>query len=974
MLLGAAVVLALLAAIEGAARLVTRELALEEVHSDPFFGFFGLATFFERDPESAGWMRSQGGLGSTMLEERFALRPREDRLRLFCLGGSVTASPYPGFFERFLVDDLGLGGRVEVVGAGYKGMGTSRLLFMEREVLGYGPDLLVVSTGHNEALEQNFYRPLLERSSGVLATQAALRGSRAVGLMRWGARALLPELAPRRAVSPMDLDMRQRPMLAPPQSPVLRPPLGSVLDNYRRNLVSIVGMARESEVPLVLLELVTENPVHKGGHFPAWPDLLPRPTNDLFWGTPYRVVGADEKAPLGPGEGLLTLARGLNELEEGRAEQALALVRAARRDLPVGSPALFWEARCLEALGDHRGARACDRQARRRLDAERSTAEKNALLRGIAGVAAIPILDMPLCLAAAERELGDPYGSALFADHVHLTTFGYAYFGEAAGAFVEPLLARLDAPPPPSSAAAADTGTGARLERLARALDGLEQDHLRDPEGLRERAEPLARAEVHRSWARDPEGAPLLRRGWELEEDALVLAAIQRGLAVGGDSSCVDLVRAGVRHRSAAVRREAIEAAGRLGLVELGPLLLEGLAEEEPGCRRAIVAALGELCEVRARPALFDLAAELADAPSDRPVALLVACVVALGDLGTPEPAALAPGGTASTSVLLDLLIGLVGHPDARVARAAMWSATRLLRPHSGVLPGQPATIAARPGRLPWVAVPIPADPRAATTSATASLRHAAATPPPPALVSRIAGHLGSAKPTLRRSAFATLATIGGQTAHDALFAAPLPEDRDELAALVAAQSHLVAPADIPWLLELLAAPASEQRLSAALHLWRFPDPAVRAALRTALEREVADPELQVAMLVSLARAGADDVTPRLGVLLDDYLEQGDDSWMGQRNMRWVIETLGVLRDVPSMPLLARIAGDPVVVDELRSEAVWALGRIGPGDWIEIAAAALPGASFHRTLITLGALLRVASPAEVEALARRALS
>jgi len=90
--------------------------------------------------------------------------------------------------------------------------------------------------------------------------------------------------------------------------------------------------------------------------------------------------------------------------------------------------------------------------------------------------------------------------------------------------------------------------------------------------------------------------------------------------------------------------------------------------------------------------------------------------------------------------------------------------------------------------------------------------------------------------------------------------------------------------------------------------------------------------------------------------------------------MRWVIETLGVLRDVPSMPLLARIAGDPVVVDELRSEAVWALGRIGPGDWIEIAAAALPGASFHRTLITLGALLRVASPAEVEALARRALS
>ncbi|MDP6763400.1 MAG: hypothetical protein QF860_11115 [Planctomycetota bacterium] len=235
-------VLLLLALAETVSRVAIDRLDLPAVEADPFFGFFGFQTFFEAEDVGPGERlrtRPSNVDDSMMRALAFQRRARPGDLRIVCVGGSVTRAEFPFHMGDVLGAGAGHPGvappaphhEIEVVNAGFGGMGSTRLLLLVRELLGYDTGLLVISSGHNEFLERNFYRPLLERGPWVLRAQSILYRSAAARLLRAGLRPVraLVGADPDEAVSPLYRDMENRPFpgreggAAPSHGPIREP-------------------------------------------------------------------------------------------------------------------------------------------------------------------------------------------------------------------------------------------------------------------------------------------------------------------------------------------------------------------------------------------------------------------------------------------------------------------------------------------------------------------------------------------------------------------------------------------------------------------------------------------------------------------------------------------------------------------------------------------------------------------------------
>jgi tetratricopeptide (TPR) repeat protein len=173
-------------------------------------------------------------------------------------------------------------------------------------------------------------------------------------------------------------------------------------ENYRANLMDITATARDAGVPMVLCGLVSNER-----------DIVP-------------MVSAHREG-LSPDD----LARWKERFEQGTSarlreewEAALDAFQAAVQIDDTHAETVYWQARCLEALGATDTAREVYRRARD-LDALRfrATVEFSRVVRDVAAESGFPFVDTTAVFEAASPE--GLIGWNLMTDHVHPTSDGH---------------------------------------------------------------------------------------------------------------------------------------------------------------------------------------------------------------------------------------------------------------------------------------------------------------------------------------------------------------------------------------------------------------------------------------------------------------------------------------------------------------------------------------------------------------------
>jgi len=148
---------------------------------DPFAGFSRLAPTFTRRVDADGVARMVASTEPEAATRRFLADKPSNGFRVFVFGGSTEAgTPYgydysfAEFLRRLLTSALP-DRAIEVVNCAAPGYASRRLLYLAEEVAAYRPDLFIVSTGHNELIEQRLYAHLFDYPIWVFELQQSLR-------------------------------------------------------------------------------------------------------------------------------------------------------------------------------------------------------------------------------------------------------------------------------------------------------------------------------------------------------------------------------------------------------------------------------------------------------------------------------------------------------------------------------------------------------------------------------------------------------------------------------------------------------------------------------------------------------------------------------------------------------------------------------------------------------------------------------
>lgn len=334
--------------------------------------------------------------------------------RICVMGGSAAMGfPYRinGSFPMFLQSILNTvceGRTFHVVNVGVSAVGTYSLRERIEEVLGYGTDMVVIYSGHNEfygAYGAASAIPLSSRRPITLA-QLWLRRRRLSMVMA----DLVAQFAPR----PPERALKQH--LA--QIMPARTDIGYGDETYLRvkasheaNLCDIVRATRRRGTPIVLCTLGANL-----RDFPPLGSLLPTafpPESAARW------------------QELVSTAKGL--AASGRVEQAAASFQAALELAPGHAETHYRLAQCLDRLGRYREAFAHYDAARNQDTVRwRAGADFNDVIRSVARRAADPDVVLADAAVRLEQEAPDGIpGREFFLEHVHLTLEGNFAIAEA---------------------------------------------------------------------------------------------------------------------------------------------------------------------------------------------------------------------------------------------------------------------------------------------------------------------------------------------------------------------------------------------------------------------------------------------------------------------------------------------------------------------------------------------------------------
>ncbi|NQU19805.1 MAG: tetratricopeptide repeat protein [Candidatus Nealsonbacteria bacterium] len=253
-----------------------------DLADDPLLGFSEVYPLFVPNEDGTRY-RIAPSRTEFFCDDSFAAKKPPNEFRIFCLGGStVQGRPYaietsfPTWLE-FNLQAADPERRWEVVNCGGVSYASYRLVPILEEVLGYQPDLIVLYTGHNEFLEDRTYEHVKHLPSVVARTGGLLARTRTCTLARMGYQRL-------RGTS--DETAREgRPVLGPETDAMLEYRDGlkqyhrddkwqrDVIDHFRHSLGRMVQMAREADVPILLVNPVSNlrvYPPFKSEHPDEW--------------------------------------------------------------------------------------------------------------------------------------------------------------------------------------------------------------------------------------------------------------------------------------------------------------------------------------------------------------------------------------------------------------------------------------------------------------------------------------------------------------------------------------------------------------------------------------------------------------------------------------------------------------------------------------------------------------------------------
>ncbi len=225
---------------------------------DPFVGFREIHPLFEPDETGERYEIPPARL-KFFAKESFPVKKGQNTFRIFCLGGStVQGRPWstPTSFTTFLelaLKEADPRRDWEVINCGGVSYASYRLVPILKECLNYEPDLFILCTGHNEFLEDRTYGHIKRAPAALRVSQKIFGRLRTFTLIREAVQKVRKTPA------------KHRPQLSGETEPILdyhdslkayhRDPAwrAGVMAHYASNLSRMIGMAREAEVPMLVV-------------------------------------------------------------------------------------------------------------------------------------------------------------------------------------------------------------------------------------------------------------------------------------------------------------------------------------------------------------------------------------------------------------------------------------------------------------------------------------------------------------------------------------------------------------------------------------------------------------------------------------------------------------------------------------------------------------------------------------------------
>lgn len=230
---------------------------------DPYVAFSGIRPLFVLNEAGTQYETADERL-TYFRKQSFTAEKGENQFRIFCLGGStVQGRPYSvetSFTEwlRLNLQAAQPTREFEVINCGGISYASYRLVPILREVLTHEPDLLIVYTGHNEFLEDRTYAPIKRIPPMFLRLHEMLKYLRSYSTVYHALveRQHENQMA-EKAMLPVDvqakLDFEEGLAWYHRDDEWRR----NIIQHFRYNLKTMVRLANEADIPLILMNPVS---------------------------------------------------------------------------------------------------------------------------------------------------------------------------------------------------------------------------------------------------------------------------------------------------------------------------------------------------------------------------------------------------------------------------------------------------------------------------------------------------------------------------------------------------------------------------------------------------------------------------------------------------------------------------------------------------------------------------------------------
>ncbi len=234
---------------------------------DPYVGFNSVRPLFELGDDRTHWQIA-ANRKPLFRDDSFVADKPEAGLRVFCVGGSTVQGRPFGIetaFSTWLEINLQLlqpDREVEVINCGGVSYASYRLVPIVEEILQHEPDLIVLYTGHNEFLEDRTYQSVRDTPGWAINLHSWLASLKTYSWLR--------SLFVGRSSSTLESDADHSRYQLPTEVEARLDYQGglalyqrddawreNVVRHFGINLARMIRMTRESNVPLILMNPVS---------------------------------------------------------------------------------------------------------------------------------------------------------------------------------------------------------------------------------------------------------------------------------------------------------------------------------------------------------------------------------------------------------------------------------------------------------------------------------------------------------------------------------------------------------------------------------------------------------------------------------------------------------------------------------------------------------------------------------------------